>query len=89
MMMRDHDRLEPLPDGFTAFHTADGVRWKHRVVEESRVGPGYRLFVSDRGEERRYEFGPKEPHDATISDLREQLARAPVVAPRADDATAI
>ena len=83
-MTRDHDRLELLPDGFTAFHTADGERWKHRDVEESRVGPGYRLFVSDRGEQRRYEFGANEPHDATVFDLRDQLARAkPVTASEA------
>ena len=80
-MAHGNNRLEPLPDGFTAFHTADGERWKHRDSEESRVGPGYRLFVSDRGEERRYEFGAHEPHDATLSDLREQLARAVPVTP--------
>jgi hypothetical protein len=81
-----HDRkLEPLPDGFTAFHTADGERWKHKDVGDSRVGPGYRLFVSDRGEQRRYEFGPSEPHDATLSDLREQLGRARPFTPTADD----
>ena len=71
-----HDRLEPLPDGFTAFHTASGERWKHRDVESSRVGPGYRLFVNERGEQRRYDYGPTEPHDATLLDLRDQLARA-------------
>ena len=71
-----HDRLEPLPDGVTAFHTAAGERWKHRDMEASRVGPGYRLFVNDRGEQRRYEFGPAEPHDATLLDLRDQLGRA-------------
>ena len=45
-------------------------------LEASRVGPGYRLFVSDAGERRRYTFGPHEVHDATLADLREQLARA-------------
>lgn len=71
-----HDRLEPLADGFTAFHTTSGERWKHRDMEDSRVGPGYRLFVNERGEQRRYEFGPTEPHDATLFDLRDQLGRA-------------
>jgi hypothetical protein len=75
-MALHHDHLEPLADGFVAFHAADGRRWKHRDVESSRVGPGYRLFVSDSGEERRYTFGPTEPHDATLLDLREQLQRA-------------
>jgi len=75
-MAHDRSALEPLPDGFTAFETADGERWKHKDVEGSRVGPGYRLFVSERGEQRRCDFGPKEPHDATLYDLREQLKRA-------------
>jgi hypothetical protein len=74
--MADHDRLEPLPDGFTAFRTKDGERWRHRDIEDSRVGPGYRLFVSDNGEQRRYDFGRAEPHDATLFDLRDQLSRA-------------
>src|SRR5918998_1270493 len=76
MMARDHGQLEHFPDGFIAFHTKDGQRWRLRDVEASRVGPGYRVFISDAGEERRYEFGPKEPHDATLLDLREQLAKA-------------
>ena len=75
-MAHELDRLEPLADGTTAFHTAGGERWRHRDLEAGRVGRGYRMFISDRGEQRRYEFGPNEPHDATISDLREQLARA-------------
>ena len=75
-MAHHHDRLEPLGDGFVAFHTARGERWKHRDVEAARTGPGYRQFISDRGEERRYVFGPNEPHDATLFDLRDQLARA-------------
>ena len=88
-MARDHDRLEPLPDGFTAFHTTKGERWTHRDVEASRVGAGYRLFVSDRGERRRYDFGPKEPHDATVFDLREQLAKSrPVSADEEEAPTA-
>lgn len=65
-----HDRLEPLADGFVAFRAVNGERWKHRT------GPGYRLFISDSGEQRRYAFGPAEPHDATLLDLREQLTRA-------------
>jgi hypothetical protein len=75
-MSRNHDRLEPLEDGFVGFHDANGRHWKHKDVEASRVGPGYRLFVSDQGEERRYAFGKSEPHDATLLDLREQLGRA-------------
>ena len=75
-MAHHNDRLESLADGFVGFHTTAGERWKHRDVEASRIGPGYRLFVSDRGEQRRYTFGPSEPHDATVLDLREQLARA-------------
>jgi hypothetical protein len=76
MMPQHHDRLEPLPDGFVGFRAANGGRWKHRDVEAGRTGPGYRLFVSESGEQRRYVFGPSEPHDATLLDLREQLARA-------------
>ena len=75
-MARDHGQLEHLPDGFIAFHTKDGQRWRHKDLSDSRVGPGYRVFVSDSGEERRYEFGAKEPHDATLLDLRDQLAKA-------------
>ena len=79
-MPRNSDRLEPLEDGFVGFRTADGHRWKHKDIAESRVGPGYRLFVSDDGEERRYTFGRNEPHDATLLDLREQLGKATPVA---------
>jgi hypothetical protein len=75
-MAKHSDRLEPLPDGFVAFHTEGGERWKHRDVEDGRTGSGYRLFVSDKGEERTYTFGPHEPHDATLFDLRDQLSRA-------------
>lgn len=79
----DHDRLEPLPDDFTAFHTRSGERWKHKDVEEARTGLGYRVFVSDRGERRRYDFGSHESHDATVLDLREQLERAKPLPPDA------
>ncbi len=74
--MGRNDRLEPLADGFVAFHSERGERWKHKDVAGEGGGTGYRLFVSDRGEERRYTFGPRETHDATILDLREQLAKA-------------
>ena len=78
--MAERNRLERLPDGFVAFWTASGERWRHKDVEEGRVGEGFRIFVSDLGEERRYTFGPREPHDATVEDLRDQLARATPVA---------
>ena len=88
-MPRHHDRLEPLEDGFVGFRAADGARWKHKDVEASRVGPGYRLFISETGEERRYTFGRTEPHDATLLDLREQLSRAtPVTATTSGVSTA-
>ena len=70
------NKLEPLADGWVAFHAESGERWKHKDIESGRTGPGYRLFVSDKGEQRRYLFGPSEPHDATLLDLRDQLARA-------------
>ena len=75
-MALHQDRLEPLPDGYVGFRAANGERWKHKDVEVGRTGPGYRLFVSETGEQRRYAFGPSEPHDATLLDLREQLIRA-------------
>jgi len=75
------DRLEPLADGSVACHTARGERWTHRDVEASRTGSGYRLFVSERGEQRRYTFGATESHDATVLDLRDQLDRATPVDP--------
>ena len=75
-----HNRLEPVADGFVAFYTEHGERWRHKDMSEARTGPGYRLFVSDKGEERRYEFGEHESHDATILDLRDQLSRAKPVA---------
>ena len=70
------DRLEPLPDGSIAFHSESGERWRHKDIEAAVTGPGYRIFLSDRGEERRYTFGPHEPHDATLFDLRRQLSLA-------------
>ena len=88
-MAHDRSPLEPLPDGFTGFQAADGAHWKHKDIAASRVGPGYRLFVSERGEQRRCDFGPNEPHDTTLTDLREQLARAtPLATPTADAAAA-
>ena len=87
-MAHDHGRLEQQPDGSVAFYTTGGERWTHRDVEEARTGPGHRLFVSENGEERRYVFGAHEPHDATLFDLREQLARAtPVSSSDADEST--
>ena len=75
--MPSKNKLEPLGDGFIAFHTESGERWKHKDVADPGAPSGYcRLFVSDRGEERRYVFGQREPRDATIHDLRDQLARA-------------
>lgn len=74
-MARKH-QLEPLEDGWVAFRTEDGERWRHKDLAESRVGEGYRVFVDDDGQERRYRFGSGEPHDATLEDLREQLRRS-------------
>jgi len=74
--MADNNRLEPLGDGSIAFRAADGKRWRHRDVETSRTGPGYRLFIPDSGGQRRCPFAPGESHDTTLLDLREQLARA-------------
>ena len=79
--MRGKDRLEPMADGFSGFYTERGDHWKHKDVAPTAAGPGYRLFISDKGEERRYVFGPKESHDATIFDLREQLAAAQPLTP--------
>ena len=70
------DRLEPLPDGFIAFHSESGERWRHKDIAPAVAGPGYRVFISDRGEERRYVFGAHESHDATLFDLRRQLSLA-------------
>lgn len=74
--MSRKDRLEPEPDGFVAFHSEAGERWRHKDVEDAVTGPGYRQFLSASGEERRYYFGAKEPHDVTVHDLRRQLAAA-------------
>ena len=74
--MAKKDKLEPLPDGFVAFHTESGERWRHKDVIPDEGGTGYRLFVSERGEERRYQFGPKDPRDSTVWDLRHQLSEA-------------
>ena len=83
--MAERNRLELLPDGFVAFWTESGERWRHKDVEEGRVGEGFRIFLADSGEERRYAFGPREPHDATVADLRDQLARAKPVTERAKE----
>lgn len=74
--MPQKNQLEPLDDGFVAFRTENGERWKHKDLTEGRVGEGYRTFISDDGEERRYRFSANDVHDATIFDLREQLRRA-------------
>jgi hypothetical protein len=81
--MSRKNQLEPLDDGYVAFRTEHGERWKHKDLTEGRVGEGYRVFISDDGEERRYRFSSSEVHDATIFDLREQLKRAE---PTSDDA---
>lgn len=70
------NQLEPLADGWVAFHAEGGGRWRHKDLTEGRVGEGYRVFVSDDGEERRYRFSVTEPHDATVDDLRDQLRRS-------------
>lgn len=74
--MARKNHLEPLEDGWVAFHSEDGQRWRHKDLTEGRVGEGDRLFISDDGEERRYRFAADEPHDATIEDLRDQLRRS-------------
>lgn len=76
--MSKRDKLEPLADGWVGFHTESGDHWKHRdVTETGPAGPvHYRLFVSDRAEQRRYNFAPKDPRDSTVWDLREQLRRS-------------
>ena len=78
--MNKRDKLEPLADGWVGFHTESGDHWKHKDVTET--GPAgtahYRLFVSDKGEQRRYTFAPKDPRDSTVWDLREQLRRSDV-----------
>jgi hypothetical protein len=78
--MNKRDKLEPLADGWVGFHTESGDHWKHKDVSET--GPSgtahYRLFVADKGEQRRYTFAPKDPRDSTVWDLREQLRRSDV-----------
>ena len=78
--MNKRDKLEPLADGWVGFHTESGDHWKHKDVSET--GPAgtvhYRLFVADKGEQRRYTFAPKDPRDSTVWDLREQLRRSDV-----------
>ena len=77
--MAKRDKLEPLADGWVAFHTESGERWKHKDFTETPTGAPahhYRLFVADRGEQRRYDFAPKDPRDSTVWDLREQLRRS-------------
>lgn len=74
--MAPKNQLEPLDDGWVAFHDDDGHRWRHKDMTEGRVGVGERVFVADDGEERHYRFDATELHDATIEDLREQLRRS-------------
>lgn len=74
--MAGKNQLEPLDDGWVAFRAEDGVRWRHKDMTEGRVGEGYRVFMADSGEERRYRFSATELHDATVEDLRDQLRRS-------------
>ena len=80
--MNKRDKLEPLADGWVAFHTESGERWKHKDVTEAGASSTthYRSFVSDKGEQKRYTFAPKDARDSTVWDLREQLRRAESVA---------
>jgi hypothetical protein len=82
--MSKRDKLEPLADGWVAFHTESGEGWKHKDFTETATSGGtthFRSFVSDRGEQKRYTFAPKDARDSTVWDLREQLRRAePVTA---------
>lgn len=81
--MSKRDKLEPLADGWVAFHTDAGARWKHKDFTEGEPAGStvhYRLFVSDTGEQRRYTFAPKDPRDSTVWDLREQHRRSEPVA---------
>jgi hypothetical protein len=77
--MKKRDRLEPLADGWVAFTSESGERWKHKDVTENPTTGAtvqYRLFVNDGGEQRRYTFAPSDPRDSTVWDLREQLRRS-------------
>jgi hypothetical protein len=80
--MNKRDKLEPLADGWVAFHTEAGDRWKHKdFTETTATGTvHYRSFVSDRGEQKRYTFAPKDARDSTVWDLREQLRRSEPIA---------
>jgi hypothetical protein len=80
--MSKRDKLEPMPDGWVAFHTESGQRWKHKDFTESAATGTtvqYRLFVADGGEQRRYTFAPKDARDSTVWDLRDQLGRSDAV----------
>jgi len=84
--MNKRDKLEPLSEGWVAFHTDSGERWKHKDFAETPAGSPpahYRLFVADNGDQRRYVFAPKDPRDSTVWDLREQLQRSEPVAANA------
>jgi hypothetical protein len=77
--MSKRDKLEPMPEGWVAFHTESGQRWKHKDFSETSATAAavhYRLFVSDSGEQRRYGFAPKDTRDSTVWDLRDQLRRS-------------
>jgi hypothetical protein len=77
--MNKRDKLEPMADGWVAFHTESGDRWKHKDFTDSgEAGTTvhYRSFVSDRGEQKRYTFAAKDARDSTVWDLREQLRRS-------------
>jgi hypothetical protein len=81
--MSQRDKLEPVADGWVGYHTESGDHWKHKdLTEVSATGTPthYRLFVPDRGDQKRYTFGAKDPRDSTVWDLREQLRRADTVA---------
>jgi len=77
--MSKRDKLEPLSEGWVAFHTESGDRWKHKDFTETAANGAtvhYRSFVSDAGEQKRYTFAQKDSRDSTVWDLREQLRRA-------------
>jgi hypothetical protein len=76
--MNKRDKLEPLADGWVAFYTESGERWRHKDFTESEATAPthYRLFANDRGEQRRYTFALNDPRDSTVWDLREQLRRS-------------
>ena len=81
--MSKRDKLEPLADGWVGFHTESGEHWKHKDFSENAptgTAVHYRSFMSDKGEQKRYTFAPKDARDSTVWDLREQLRRAESVA---------